>query len=97
MGCGKFEELRGPCGLAIADVVDRYRDDVDAWLDENSRQGDLPLAELRDHVRRIEALEREVSPTEVDRLLRTAREVGAYLREDVEGALARDRLARLGE
>ncbi|MFB6296322.1 MAG: TFIIB-type zinc ribbon-containing protein [Halobacteriales archaeon] len=93
------EELRAPHGLAIADVVTRYRDDVTAWLEENPREVDLPLEALRDHGRRIEALDGDVPTTEAEGLLRAAREVGAYLREDDESALvrARDRLGDLGE
>jgi len=93
------EELRAPHGLAIADVVDRYRDDVTAWLEENPRDVDLPLEALRDHVRRIEALDGDVQTAEVEDLLRASREVGTYLREGDESALvrARERLADLGE
>jgi hypothetical protein len=93
------EQLRAPYGLAIADVVGRYRDDVTAWLGENPRNVNLPLEGLRDHVRRIEALDGDVPTADAETLLRAAREVGAYLREDDESALARarERLADLGE
>lgn len=82
------EAIYGAYGLARAKVVNRYRSDVVAWLDENPTDVDLPLETLRDHVRRIEALEGDVEPVNADRLLRAAREVGTYLRESDDTALA---------
>ncbi len=83
------EQLWGPYGLAVADVVDRYRGEIVDWLGDHDRQP-LPVLEtLRDRVKRIEALEGEVPPAETDALLTAAREVGTHLRENDDAALTR--------
>jgi uncharacterized Zn finger protein (UPF0148 family) len=91
------EALRSAYGLALADVVDRYRSEAARWLAERDRSAAPALETLRDHVKRIEALEGDVPPAEADALLTAAREIGTYLREDDETALARaeERLAGL--
>lgn len=89
-----FEDARG---LGIASAVERYRADLSRYLgnhpDPDARRA---LGRLRDHVRRVEALDGDVPPADAERLLGAARALGAYLRGD-EGALARaaDRLDRL--
>ncbi|MFB6229468.1 MAG: TFIIB-type zinc ribbon-containing protein [Halobacteriales archaeon] len=83
------EPLWGPYGLALTDVVDRYRSETVDWLGDCGRPAAPALERLRDHVKRIEALEGEVSPAESRALLCATREVGTYLREDDEAALAR--------
>jgi uncharacterized Zn finger protein (UPF0148 family) len=83
------EPLWGPYGLALADVVDRYRGETADWLGDRDRPAVPTLETLRDHVKRIEALEGEVPPAESETLLCATREVGTYLREDDEAALAR--------
>jgi len=89
------EPLWGPHGLALADIVDRYRGEATEWLEDRGRPAVPALDTLRDEVRRIEALEGEVPPAEANALLTAAREVGTYLRADDETALARatERLA----
>jgi predicted nucleic acid-binding Zn-ribbon protein len=91
------EQLWGPYGLALADAVDRYRVEAVDWLEAGDRPAVPALDTLRDHVRRIEALEGEVAPAEADALLAAARDVGTHLRESDETALARaeERLAGL--
>jgi uncharacterized Zn finger protein (UPF0148 family) len=91
------EALWGPYGLALADVVDRYRSEAVDWLDDADRPALPALETIRDHVTRIEALEGEVAPAEADAVLTAAREIGTHLREDDEAALtrARERLAGL--
>lgn len=86
-------------GLAYADAVEAYRSDLLEWLDEND---DYPsvrtaLGRLDDHVRRVEALDGTVEPATAERLVEIAREIGRYLREGDEPALARaqDRLDSL--
>ena len=91
--------LREARGLASVDAVAAYRRDVSAWLDERTRStGDdggpgatvgRPLARLRDHERRVSALEGDVSPAEADALVAAARGIGEYLREGDADALAR--------
>lgn len=91
------EALWGPYGLALADAVDRYRGEAVDWLEDRDRPAVPALETLRDHVKRIEALEGEVAPAEADALLTAARDIGTHLREDDEAALARakERLAGL--
>jgi hypothetical protein len=92
------ESMRAARGLAVVDAVADYRREVTAWLDENPTPDVRePLARLRDHERRLRALEGDVEPATAGRLLATARDLGRYLREGDEGALASatDRLDRL--
>lgn len=81
--------LYEPYGLALASVVDRYRGEVIEWLAERDRPVVPVLESLRDHVRRIEALDGAVPPGEADALLGAARDIGTYLRADDETALVR--------
>lgn len=89
-----FEDARG---LGIADAVERYRADLARYLEEHpDPAARRALGTLRDHHRRVEALDGAVPPAHAERLLEAARELGAALRGD-DGALARaeDRLSRL--
>lgn len=95
------DTLRPARGLAYASAVEAYRDDVRKWLD--AQDEDYPdvlavLERLDDHVRRIEALDGDVSQEEIEGLVTAARDVGRALREDDESALddAVERLAALG-
>lgn len=91
------EAYRAARGMAIASAVERYRIDVSRYLDEHpdpdARQA---LGTLRDHLRRVEALEGDVPVEHADQLLAAARAIGGSLRGD-EAALdrAEDHLARL--
>lgn len=89
-----FEAARG---LGIAAAVERYRSDLVRYLDTNpDPDARRVLGTVRDHVRRVEALDGDVPVQHAERLLAAARELGAYLQGE-EGALARaeDRLSRL--
>jgi hypothetical protein len=93
-----FEAARG---LAYARAVSDYRSDLLTLLDASDAThpaARTALGQLEDHVRRVEALDGSVEPTTAERLVRTARELGQYLREDDELALARaeDGLDSLG-
>lgn len=92
------ESLQAPRGVAYAQAVDAYRSDLRDYLEDrpDSEARDV-LESLDTQVRRIRALEGDVTPREADRLVATARDVGEYLQGD-EAALARarDRLSRLG-
>ena len=90
--------LRDARGLASAETVAAYRRDLTAWLDDrdgldqDEEDAGLPtvrrlLGRLRDHERRVSALEGDVAPAEADALVAAARGVGAYLREGDEAAL----------
>lgn len=90
------EAYRPARGLGIATAVERYRADLSRYLDEHpDPAARRPLGTLRDHLRRVEALDGDVPTEQSERLLEAARELGAYLRGD-EPALARaaDRLER---
>lgn len=87
--------LREARGLAAADVVAAYRQDVSAWLDEREDPGGEAgalvrplLSRLRDHERRISALDGDVPPAEADALVEAARGIAEYLRDGDEDALA---------
>lgn len=85
-------------GLAVANSVSDYRDDLRAYLDEYpDAEARDALGSLRDRVKRVESLQGDVTPRDAEVLVRAANEVGLYLRERDEGALAdaRSRLADL--
>lgn len=89
--------LRPDRGLAYATAVREYRADLREYLDERpDSTARRVLESLGLHVRRFRALDGDVSPREAERLLRVARDIGAYLRGE-EAALARaeDRLDRM--
>jgi hypothetical protein len=93
------ESLRTARGLAAAKAVREYRSDVSAYLDDHpDEDARAAFGTLGEHVKRVEALDGDVSPATADRLVRVARELGTYLRTGDESALvtARDRLSRLG-
>lgn len=90
------EAYRAARGMGIARAVERYRADLARHLDEHpDADGRRVLGTLRDHLRRVEALEGDVPAEQADRLLGAARSLGEYLRGD-DAALARaeDRLSR---
>jgi uncharacterized Zn finger protein (UPF0148 family) len=82
-------------GLAYANAVDDYRRDVIEWLDDHpDPEARRTLGTIHERVKRMKALQGDVSPTEAESLVRAAREVGAYLMEGDESSLtsARERL-----
>jgi uncharacterized Zn finger protein (UPF0148 family) len=83
-------------GLAYANAVDDYRRDVIEWLDDHpDPEARRTLGTIHERVKRMKALQGDVSPTEAESLVRAAREVGAYLMEGDESSLASAR-ERLG-
>jgi uncharacterized Zn finger protein (UPF0148 family) len=83
-------------GLAYANAVDDYRRDAVEWLDDHpDPEARRTLGTIHERVKRVQALQGDVSPTEAESLVRAAREVGRYLMEGEESALAaaRERLA----
>ncbi|MFC6835288.1 DUF7117 family protein [Halomarina ordinaria] len=81
--------LRAARGLAYANAVLAYRRDAVTVLeDDPDPVASRVLGTLRDHAKRIEALDGDVDPAESERLARTAQDVGTYLVEGDEGALA---------
>jgi hypothetical protein len=83
-------ETLGPeRGLAVASILDIYLDDIRRVYESRDGQVDRVLSAVRTQQKRIEALDGDVDPSEAEHLVRTLREVSAYLRDDDEGALAR--------
>jgi len=92
------DSLRAARGLAYARAVSAYRSDLRAYLDDHpDPMATDVLGPLDSHLKRLEALDGDVPAEESELLVRVARGVGIYLREDDESALlaARDRLDRL--
>ena len=101
------DTLHAARGLAYADAVDHYRRELRDWLDneraeESALDSDTTvrtaLGTLDDRVRWVHALDGDVEPRTVERLVHAARDLGTALREDDDGALvnADDRLKRIG-
>jgi hypothetical protein len=92
-----FQQARG---LAYATAVTEYRSDLRAYLNEHPDPlvGDV-LAPLGEHLKRVKALDGDVTPGAAEALVRVVREVARYLIEDDEGALAtaRQRLDTLSD
>jgi len=92
------DSLRSARGLAYARAVSAYRSDLRTYLDGYPDQMATDvLGPLDSHLKRVEALDGDVPVAESELLVRIARGVGTYVREDDESALleARDRLDRL--
>ena len=102
-------QLASARGLAVATVVEAYRDEMVTYLGDREKAtgtGDealgtdgtdvtTVLGRLRDRTKRVRALDGDVDPAEAETLVDAAREIGAFLRKDDLDALARahDRLA----
>ena len=89
------ETLAHARGLAYADAVADYRRDLLDWLDEHpDSAARRTLGSVHERVKRVRALDGDVSPSEAESLVRAAREVGTYLSEGDEASLvaARERL-----
>jgi uncharacterized Zn finger protein (UPF0148 family) len=83
------ESLRALSGLAYANAVEEYRSDIRTYLDEHPDPAVRDTLErLADHTKRIRALDGDVPPREAETLVAAARDVGRYLIEDDESALA---------
>ncbi|WP_251342839.1 DUF7117 family protein [Haloplanus halophilus] len=83
------ERLAAARGLGDAKAVDAYRRDLLSWLDEHpDAEARRTLGTVRERCKRVEALQGDVSPSEAESLVRAAREVGSYLIEGDESALA---------
>jgi uncharacterized Zn finger protein (UPF0148 family) len=92
------ESLQVACGLAAAEAVAAYRREAGTYLDDHPDEAaSAALGSLTEHRKRVAALDGDVAPETAERLVRTARDLGRYLREGDETALAtaRDRLDRL--
>ena len=83
------ESLRVERALAITAAVDAYLEDLRRWLEGREPEVDRVLSAVTTRCKRIEALDGDVEPAESERLVRTAQDLSAYLREGDETALAR--------
>ncbi len=91
------ESLRAIRGLACAAAVDAYRADVRTYCDGEIPEPERVLLErLRDHAKRVDALDGDVSPEDAERLVEAARAIADALRGDESGVeRARTRLDAL--
>lgn len=75
------EAVRGPHGLAVAAAVDAYLTDFTQWvesIDDRPEELSRVLGQLRDHRRRLEALDGTLPPTDVERLVTATRALATY-------------------
>jgi len=82
------ERFRSPYCLAMAAAVGDFQTDVRTYLrDEPDREAARLSGRIRDHRKRVEALDGDVDPAEARRLVSAARDLGKYLSRDDESAL----------
>jgi len=81
--------MRAARGAGYAESLLAYRRDVATYLDDKpDPAARRVLGTLRERVKRVEALQGDVSPESMEALVRAARDLGAAIREDDETALA---------
>ncbi|WP_340099746.1 DUF7117 family protein [Salinibaculum salinum] len=85
------DSLRAERGLAIAAAAEAYISDVRRLYDDPEPAVTDVLSAVRARYKRIEALDGDVSPTESEAVVRALRDLGDYLRDGDETALARGR------
>jgi hypothetical protein len=83
------ETLRPERGLAVASTVEMYVSDLRQVHEDREPEVDRVLSSVRSRRKRTEALDGDIDPEEAEELVRTVRDVSAYLREGDETALAR--------
>lgn len=79
------EAFREPYGLAMASVTEDYQRDLRTYLgdvDDVDPEASALSGRIRDHRKRIEALEGAVEPKDAYRLLRATRSLGRALRKE---------------
>jgi uncharacterized Zn finger protein (UPF0148 family) len=83
------ESLRAMRGLAYANGVRGYRSDLRTYLDEHPDPAARRLLRrLAEHAKRVRALDGDVPPRETESLVAVIRDVGRYLADGDETALA---------
>ncbi|MFB6184028.1 MAG: TFIIB-type zinc ribbon-containing protein [Haloarculaceae archaeon] len=86
------ESLWGVRGLALAAAVDDYVRDLRLYLDDDRTGIDEPyrdvVSRLTERRKRVEALDGDVDPTTVERLVRVAHDLGVAIAAADENALA---------
>lgn len=83
------ESLRAERGLAVAATAEAYVSDIRRLHDDPGPEVAAVLSAVRARRKRIEALDGDVPPDEAEVVVRTLRDLGTYLREGDEDALAR--------
>ena len=83
------ETLHAERGLAVAATTERYLSDVRRVREGDDPELDRALSAITARRKRIEALDGAVSPAESEQLVRAVRDVGEYLIDGDETALAR--------
>lgn len=93
------ESMRAVRGLGYAAAVETYRSDVRSFCDGEIPEPERGLLErLREHGKRVKALDGEVEPEDADRLVAAVRAIGDSLRGDDAGVeRARSHLDQLEE
>lgn len=82
------DAFRSAHGLAMADAVGDYQRDLRTYLDDHPHpEAHSVSGRVRDHRKRIEALDGDVDPKDADRLLHATRDLGKYVVADEESAL----------
>ena len=72
--------LRVPFGLAMAHAVEAYQRDVRTVLNDDEDETARRLSgRIRDHRKRIEALDGDVDPADANRLLHATRDLGRFV------------------
>jgi uncharacterized Zn finger protein (UPF0148 family) len=85
------DELGATFGLAMADAVDSYQRDVRTYLADNPDEHARRLSgRIRDHRKRVEALDGDVTPADANRLMHAARDLGRYIDGDENAAVTAD-------
>lgn len=85
------DSLRAERGLAVAAAAEAYISDVRRLYEDPEPAVADVLSAVRARYKRIEALDGDVSPTESEAVVRALRDLGDYLRDGDETALARAR------
>lgn len=87
--------MRHARGLGAAAAVRAYREDLRTWMDHETtvEEGRTLLGPMDDQIRRIRALDGDVTPADADRLVAAARGLGEYLRTGEESVLEEARAA----
>jgi len=82
------ESLTPARGLAVAATIEAYHRGVTRAEDDLDGTVRTLLGRLRDHRKRIEALDGDIHPREAERFLDATREVGRYLTTGEQAVLA---------
>lgn len=94
------DSLREAWGLAATDAVEAYLSDLRYWMtDTPASETTQIIGQLREHVKRVRALQGDVDPETATTLVETARDIGRSLRGEAADGVetAGNRLAELRE